>query len=88
MIRRFEHADSTAFKILPESAIVYQAHPFRNDMTVTDPQSFTAWRYNGTSDDRNRFAEIWADEHGFVKYPLRLSRHKPPCERRRILERE
>lgn len=56
-------------KILPESAIVYQAHPFRNDMTVTDPSKLYGVEvYNGgTSDDRNRFAEIWADEHGLCK---------------------
>lgn len=56
-------------KILPESAIVYQAHPFRNDMTVTDPKKlFGVEVYNGgTSNDRNQFAELWADKYGLKK---------------------
>lgn len=56
-------------KILPEGAVVYQAHPFRNDMTITDPRKlFGIEVYNGgTSGDRNEFAELWADKYGLKK---------------------
>jgi len=56
-------------KILPDEAIVYQAHPFRNDMTVTSPSKLYGVEvYNGgTADDRNRFADLWADEYGLKK---------------------
>ncbi len=56
-------------KILPEDAIVYQAHPFRNDMTVTNPSKLYGVEvYNGgTSEDRNKFADRWADEYGLKK---------------------
>lgn len=56
-------------EILPEDAIVYQAHPFRNNMTVTDPKKLYGVEvYNGgTNDERNRFADIWADEYSLRK---------------------
>ena len=56
-------------KILPEGAVVYQAHPFRNDMTVTDPKKLYGIEvYNGgTSCDRNDFAELWAEKYGLKK---------------------
>ena len=56
-------------KIMPKDALIYHAHPFRNSMTVTDPEKFFGIEvYNGgTSDKRNKMAEIWADEY---------SRHK------------
>ncbi len=56
-------------KILPEGAIVYQAHPFRNDMSVTDPRKLYGVEvYNGgTSEDRNNIAELWADKFKMKK---------------------
>lgn len=56
-------------KILPEGAIVYQAHPFRNDMSVTDPRKLYGVEvYNGgTSEDRNDIAELWADKFKMKK---------------------
>lgn len=56
-------------KILPTGALVYQAHPFRDGMTVTSPSKlFGIEVYNGGTDDaRNRFAELWADMHGLRK---------------------
>ena len=56
-------------KILPAGAVVYQAHPFRNDMTITDPRKlFGIEVYNGgTSEDRNYFAELWADKFSLKK---------------------
>lgn len=55
--------------ILPDSAVVYQAHPFRDGMTVTNPKKlFGVEVFNGgTSADRNDFAELWADRHGLAK---------------------
>ena len=56
-------------KILPTDAIVYQAHPFRNDMTITDPMKLYGIEvYNGgTSEDRNEMAEVWAEKFSLKK---------------------
>ena len=56
-------------KILPGKALVYQAHPFRDGMSVTDPSKlFGIEVYNGGTDAvRNRFADFWADLHGLRK---------------------
>lgn len=56
-------------EILPDGALIYQAHPFRNGMTVTDPKKlFGVEVYNGgTPDDRNNFADIWANMHNLKK---------------------
>ncbi len=50
--------------ILPDTAIVYQAHPFRDGMNITNPKKlFGVEVYNGgTSHDRNDIADIWADK--------------------------
>ncbi len=56
-------------KILPSDALVYQAHPFRNDMTVTDPSKLygvEVWN-GGTAKDRNEFADLWADRYDLKK---------------------
>ncbi len=52
--------------VLPETALVVQAHPFRNNMTVTSPELlFGIEVYNGlTENARNRMAEIFADQYG------------------------
>ena len=56
-------------KLLPENALVYQAHPFRNGMNVTDPGLLYGVEvYNGgTPDDRNEFADMWADRYSLNK---------------------
>lgn len=56
-------------KILPAGAIVYQAHPFRNGMTVTDPARLygvEVWN-GGTAKERNDFADLWADKYSLKK---------------------
>jgi len=59
----------SVMKILPEKALVYQAHPFRDGMCITAPSKlFGIEVYNGGTDAmRNRFADIWADMHGLRK---------------------
>ncbi len=56
-------------KILPAGAIVYQAHPFRNDMTITDPKKLSGIEvYNGgTNLERNSIAELWAEQFDLKK---------------------
>ncbi len=51
-------------EILPPDAILYQAHPFRNGMTVTDPKKLYGIEVfnGGTSEDRNEMAELWAEK--------------------------
>lgn len=59
-----------AMKEIPENAVVYQAHPFRNSMTVTPPKKlFGIEVYNGNirHDSRNEIAEKWADMFGLHK---------------------
>lgn len=53
-------------EILPPGALVYQAHPFRDDMVVTDPKKlFGIETYNGaTPPQRNEMAEVWARSFG------------------------
>lgn len=52
-------------KILPEQACVVQAHPFRNQMTVCDPQLlFGLETYNGgTEPFRNQMAKLYAEHY-------------------------
>ena len=54
--------------ILPDTARVVLAHPFRNGMTVVDPSPlFGIEVYNGnTPEIRNRIARIWAKDAGKV----------------------
>lgn len=56
-------------KILPENALVYQAHPFRNGMTITPPSKlYGVETFNGgTAPERNGFAELWAEEYSLKK---------------------
>ncbi|MGI6745963.1 MAG: hypothetical protein BWY46_00374 [Firmicutes bacterium ADurb.Bin300] len=56
-------------KIMPENSLIYQAHPFRNNMTITKPEKlFGIEVYNGgTPKDRNEFARMWADMHNLRK---------------------
>ena len=53
----------------PENALVYQAHPFRDNMTITNPKKlFGVEVYNGgTTKLRNEMANMWADLHGLKK---------------------
>lgn len=55
--------------ILPDTAIVYQAHPFRDNMSITNPKKlFGVEVFNGgTSHTRNDIADLWADKFGLHK---------------------
>ena len=47
--------------------IIYQAHPFRNGLTIANPQNLDGYEiYNGhpDHDSRNSIAEAWAKLHG------------------------
>ncbi len=52
-------------EILPEEAIVVQAHPFRDNMTVKDPEKlFGVEVYNGgTAEFRNKMAKLYAEHY-------------------------
>ena len=52
--------------VLPEYALVVQAHPFRKNMMVCDPKPlFGIEVYNGgTSDFRNKMAKMYAEHYG------------------------
>ena len=49
--------------------ILCQAHPFRNQMVVGDPQYLDGFEaYNAhTASFRNKIAAMWADEFGLIK---------------------
>lgn len=53
-------------KTLPDKAIVVQAHPFRDNMTVCDPAPlFGIEVYNGCTDIfRNKMARLYAQHYG------------------------
>jgi hypothetical protein len=59
----------TFLDILPADALVYQAHPFRDGMTVTNPSKLYGVEvYNGgTSADRNAFREALAEKYGLAE---------------------
>jgi len=51
---------------LPEHTVLYQAHPFRNSMTVMKPEKlFGIEVYNGNirHDSRNDIARLWAEKY-------------------------
>lgn len=55
-----------------KGAVIFQAHPFRNNMTVTDPNLLDGIEaYNMTPltnhNSRNDFANLWAKEHNLIK---------------------
>lgn len=56
-------------KIMPPNALIYQAHPFRDEMEVTDPcKLFGVEVYNGgTEKRRNDIADLWADSYCLKK---------------------
>ena len=57
-------------RIRGAGCMLYQAHPFRNGMTVTDPALLDGVEvYNATPRDskRNPFSELWADAFGLKK---------------------
>ena len=58
---------SEFLNIKPENALLYQAHPFRNGMTVTDPKRLFGMEvFNGHEghDSRNAVALTWAKHFG------------------------
>ena len=53
-----------------EGLLFYQAHPFRNGMTVTDPKLLDGIEsYNGhlNHDSRNDIAMMWAEKHHLLQ---------------------
>ncbi len=51
-------------------ALIFQAHPFRNAMTITNPSLIDGVEvYNSTRNhlDRNEFALLWAEKYGLLK---------------------
>ncbi|NLP48611.1 MAG: transposase [Clostridiales bacterium] len=63
------HMTLTSFlDIMPEDALLYQAHPFRDSMEIAPPwQLFGMETYNGATDPvRNNFAKMWAEDY-FLK---------------------
>lgn len=65
VLNRLKNLDEL-IPLLPEDALVVQAHPFRNKMTVCDPSPlFGIEVYNGgTEDFRNEMAEMFAKHYG------------------------
>lgn len=50
--------------------LLYQAHPFRNNMTVTDPtylDGIEVYNAHGRHNSRNDFAQLWAERHGLLQ---------------------
>ena len=49
--------------------LVFQAHPFRNNMTITDPDyldGIEVYNAHGRHNSRNDFAQIWAEKYGLL----------------------
>lgn len=49
--------------------LIFQAHPFRNGMNITDPKLLDGIEvYNGNAnhDSRNDIAHLWADKYGLL----------------------
>ncbi len=47
--------------------LIYQAHPFRNTMMITDPRlldGVEVWNAHPHHDSRNDFARLWAERYG------------------------
>lgn len=47
--------------------LLYQAHPFRNNMTITDPDlldGIEVYNAHGRHNSRNDFAGLWAERYG------------------------
>ena len=67
LLNRLKSLDEL-LEVLPDYAVVVQAHPFRDKMTVTDPTPiFGIEVYNGGTDDfRNQMARIYAEHYGKV----------------------
>lgn len=50
--------------------LVFQAHPFRNNMTITDPaylDGIEVYNAHGRHNSRNDFAQLWAERHGLLQ---------------------
>ena len=60
---------STSALVREAGMILCQAHPFRNEMKVGDPQLLDGFEaYNAhTASFRNKLAAQWADEFGLIK---------------------
>lgn len=50
--------------------LVFQAHPFRNGMTITNPaylDGVEVYNAHGRHNSRNDFAALWAERHGLLQ---------------------
>jgi len=65
LLNRLKNVDEL-IEVLPKSAVVVQAHPFRDNMTVCNPELlFGIEVYNGCTDKfRNEMAKIYAKHYG------------------------
>lgn len=71
------HPDMREMKIKDFSPIVreagmlfFQAHPFRDNMCITDPallDGIETWNGSFSKPQRNDIADIWADKYGLMK---------------------
>lgn len=63
-LNRLSNVDEL-IKVLPDKAVVVQAHPFRDNMTVCDPKPlFGIELHNGCTDSfRNKMARIYAEHY-------------------------
>lgn len=65
LLNRLKNVDEL-ISVLPKKAVVVQAHPFRNEMTVKDPSNlFGIEIHNGCTDEfRNNLAKVYAEYYG------------------------
>lgn len=64
------HSVEELLSVLPEDALLVQAHPFRDKMTVADPSPlFGIETHNGKNDSfRNHLADLFADHYQKAKF--------------------
>ena len=74
-LRKSENIPKMNIKAMSEyvhesGMLIYQAHPFRNDMTIINPKYLDGIEvFNGhnTHHSRNKVASLWADIHGLKR---------------------
>ncbi len=74
-----------------EGLLLYQAHPFRNDITVTDPSLLDGIEsYNGHPhhNSRNDIATMWAEKYGLLQSSGSDFHDTDACAQGGILTRE
>jgi len=77
---RLRKIEEVAERVHGAGMLLYQAHPFRNNMTVTDPKildGIEIYNAHPRHNSRNDFATLWAEHYGLL--PLSGSDiHDPP----------